>query len=169
MAKYIIFTNQPDLENSCVGIAEDETARDAIVRGTPYKVITLSDSDFNNIKKGLSRPISFNSSDVVTYKDVSPATMNANILENDGRDPPWEVGKSYYEEKDLQDYIASLIAPIGPFLENNSGNSQYAAWSDYRNTLENFDTSSLTYPMTQTWEEYCDANGIAYKNLLQLP
>ena len=40
---------------------------------------------------------------------------------------------------------------------------------DYKSTLENFDTSSVTFPLNKTWEQYCNENSITFYHPLQIP
>ena len=77
---------------------------------------------------------------------------------------------------DGRSLIAKLksIAPdkvklIDQFLLANPSHADRDFWVSYKNTLETFDTSTVTYPLTTSWEKYCADNGITYKSMLELP
>jgi len=54
-------------------------------------------------------------------------------------------------------------------LNNNNGNAMESQVQTYLNTLNSFDTSTITYPLESTWEKYCVDNSITFLHPLQIP
>jgi len=115
----------------------------------PYKTFDISDADFTKLKSGIAEATISN--DAVTISD-----LNDYVIEN---------------ETQLQEILKDNIKHINFFLNNtsNESNALYADIQNYRNYLQSFDTSSLTYPVNKGWEKYCEDNSITYFNNLQIP
>ena len=75
------------------------------------------------------------------------------------------------DENDLRNYHTNnVIKRIDDFLNvGNEDKSLYSAITSYKTYLQNFDYSTMTFPMTKTWEEYCEDNLITYVSPLQIP
>jgi hypothetical protein len=140
------------LNNSLLRIAANETEKNELTAmNTPHSVIEISDSDFINFKIDMQ---GFTiDGDTITF------------IENDGP-------QVYNNADELYDYLLQLRNSLKTFINNANANTQsktlYTQVVNYNNFLDTFDPSTITYPIN-TWEKYCQDNGITYLNLLQLP
>lgn len=109
---------------------------------------TISDTDFNEIKKDKSK---VSISDGVVTITAAPTGL-------------------FEEENNLKERHNILKEILNAFLENNpSSKSLYSTAQTYYNTLDTFDYSTITFPLNKTWEEYCEDNSITYLHHLQIP
>jgi len=138
---YLIFNG-----NNLYKIATSDDKAHLNIEDSFYNVKTVSDSDFNNVKQN-KKSVKL-SSDTVVYEDLS---FNFTAQEN------------------LQSYINEVITHLEYFLQNNSSNSMYSVLETYRDLLQSVDISSISYPLSKSWEEYCVENSITYYNPLQIP
>ena len=78
----------------------------------------------------------------------------------------------YNNSDELQEYINDIRDAMKRFIKNANANTQsktlYTQVVNYENYLDTLDTSTITFPIN-TWEKYCEDNGITYLNLLQIP
>jgi len=113
--------------------------------------VDISDSDFIKFKENI---------DLFTI-DGSTITFSTN--------PNPQV---YSDSEELHQYLKDIRDSIKKFIANANANTQsktlYTQFVNYNNYLDTFDTSTVTYPIN-TWEKYCQDNGITYLSLLQLP
>jgi len=141
---YLIFNNQNQLSK----IAANDLERDSQnLILSDYSVVTVSDADFLKVKTGV----------VLTSYDGSNVSLtdHSDIIITD--------------ENMLKSIIQSILNSLEQFLKGNQDNSLYNSVNDYKSTLENFDTSSVTFPLNKTWEQYCNENSITFYNPLQIP
>ena len=128
-------------------IAENGDAKDKLFLPPTNEIHTISDSDFANLK---------NITKVVSgYENENFVYIEANTH--------WDT------EEELSSYIESKIKVLSNTLERYPEHSDASAWTTYKNVLENFDTSTVSYPLNTSWEKYCEDSSIVYINLLQLP
>ena len=69
----------------------------------------------------------------------------------------------------LRSELDGIVAVCNSFLESNSGHAWYSSIETYRNYCRDFDESSITYPLTKSWEKYCEDNSTTYYHPLQIP
>ena len=141
---YLIFNNQNQLSK----IAANDLERDSQnLILSDYSVVTVSDADFLKVKTGV----------VLTSYDGSNVSLtdHSDIIITD--------------ENMLKSIIQSILNSLEQFLKGNQDNSLYNSVNDYKSTLENFDTSLVTFPLNKTWEQYCNENSITFYNPLQIP
>tara|TARA_B100001939_G_scaffold303030_1_gene280501 strand:+ start:205 stop:678 length:474 start_codon:yes stop_codon:yes gene_type:complete len=155
---YFIFNNDGLIE----GIAADDTAKSKLnIDESKLDVRTVSDADYNKVRKGLA----------LTVKVVNNAVVIDTRTDKTEFAP--DVSNDNYTIKtqgELDGYIKNVIQVCKDFLNANADHSMYSDILNYKNYLESFDTSSLTYPLSETtWEEYCDNNSITYYHPLQIP
>ena len=143
MAYFIFYSD------NLISIAANENDKNSLPIAPVYTVKDVSDSDFLKVKK-LVAGASLSGDDVVVTDYPS---------------------KGFENESHLQSHHEMILAQIDYFLKGtgNENKSLYDAITTYKTVLEGFDTSTITYPMTQTWEEYCEDNSIAYVSPLQIP
>jgi len=135
--------------NGIYRIAETETHKnEQNVSYSPFTTLEITSDDFSKLKKNVAHATV--SGDTVTIEDTSVSFNNLNIL------------KSYHTD---------LKQNIKQFLKGSSNQNKtlYSAAESYHNTLSSFDYSTITFPLEQSWEEYCEANSITYLHPLQIP
>lgn len=114
-----------------------------------FTTLDISDDDFLKIKQELVRVNISDGSATITERDISVYSINENNL------------KKQHE---------NILLSLNNFLNsNNSSNSFYDNCLSYKNYLETFDYSTITFPLTKTWEKYCEDNSITYLHTLQIP
>tara|TARA_R110000787_G_scaffold251429_1_gene356908 strand:+ start:682 stop:1110 length:429 start_codon:yes stop_codon:yes gene_type:complete len=140
---YLIFNS----DNNIVKIAANDSDRDSLnIVLTDHTIKDVSDSDFLKIRTGAA---------VATYDGTNVAIT--------------DTGNITFDEAILKFIFKNLIKTITAFLENNQSNSLYVGINNYKEYLENFDTSTLTFPIEKSWEEYCNENSITFYHPLQIP
>ena len=145
---YAILVKDPSI-HSIYRIAEDEDEKNSlIIFENEYRVIEISEADFTSLQQGTKR-LSTSTADSITLEPISGGTEMI--------------------ESDLKKVHKEIIKAINRFLKNNSNNPQYSFWNTYKSTLENFDYSTITFPLTKYWEQYCSDNSISHKSPLQIP
>jgi|TARA_R100001460_G_scaffold35576_4_gene68413 hypothetical protein len=143
---YLIF-NKTD--SSLYKIAANETDKDNLnIIDDQWTIKDISDSDFTLVKNG--EKLVELSGDTVTYTDVNMTYESADLL---------------------QEWINNIISLINDFKANgnNQSNPNYDSVVAYGQYLNDFDTSTITYPLDKSWEQYCADTGVTYFNSLQLP
>ena len=126
-------------QNNLQSIAANETDKNSLPIANTYVVKEVSDSDFLKVKKQIA-VASLSGDNVVVTDFVSYNGHN--------------------DENDLRNYHTNnVIKRIDDFLNvGNEDKSLYSAITSYKTYLQNFDYSTMTFPMTKTWEEYCEDN-----------
>ena len=134
--------------DNLISIAANETDKNSLPIPDVYTVKDVSDSDFSKVKKQISGA------------SISGDNVVVTDYESNG----------FNDEDGLQIYHKGILSRINEFLNaGNEDKSLHGAITTYKTLLEGFDTSTITYPMTQSWEEYCEDNSIAYVSPLQIP
>jgi len=130
-----------------------------------YK-IAANDTDLSYLNITDEFPRETVSSEELEYIRQSTKTPTA----FDGTNFTWEDNDLLTENQSvLDEVLADRVKTIDEFLSANPSHADRDFWVNYKNTIENFDTSTITYPLASTWEKYCADNGITYKSLLELP
>lgn len=138
-------------ENCLHSIAANDTDKNSLPLVDTYIIKEVSDIDYAKVRKHIS--------------NVKLESGNVVIEDSDG------VSTRYENENFLRNYHTdSVIKKINEFLDaGNEDKSLYSVITDYKTYLENFDYSAISFPMTKTWEEYCEDNAITYVSPLQIP
>jgi len=131
---YKISENQSDLSNLNI-IASD------------YKVIEVSQDNFNLVKYGNKFPEKYNSNNI-TYVDQTIA---------------------FTIKEELQAYVNNFKNEIKQFNNNNPNHPLFNKWNNYYNQLNNLNLDSITYPLNKSLEQYFNDLGQTSLNPLQLP
>ena len=141
---YLIFNS----DNQLSKIAANDSERDSQnLILSDYSVVTVSDADFLKVKTGVVLT-SYDGSNV-SFTDLSDSIIT--------------------DENVLKSIIQNILNQLEEFFKGNKDNSLYNSLQNYKNTLETFDTSSITYPLNKTWEQYCNENSITFYHPLQIP
>ena len=128
-------------------IAENDAAKDKLYLSPLNVVHDISDSDFASLKN-VTKVVSGYENDNFVFTDANTH---------------WDT------EEELTSYINMKISVVGNTIERYPDHSDASSWTTYKNVLENFDTSTVSYPLNNSWEKYCEDNSITYINLLELP
>ncbi len=138
--------------NNLLRIAENETEKNELTAiNTPHTEINISDSDFALIKQNNATWVIDGSSMTISEQSEPGSMADAEAL--------------HVYLKDVRESINLLITNANASTQSKTLYTQFVNYNNYLNT---FDTSTVTYPIN-TWEKYCQDNGITYLNLLQLP
>ena len=145
---YAILVKDPSI-HSIYRIAADEDEKNSLnIFENDYRVIEISEADFTSLQQ-VTKRLSTSTADSITLEPIS--------------------GDTEITESELKKVHTGIIKSINRFLKNNSNNPQYSFWNTYKSTLENFDYSTITFPLTKYWEQYCSDNSISHKSPLQIP
>jgi hypothetical protein len=139
-------------DNNLLRIAANETEKNELTAMNENPtVIDISDSDFNKLKNRCH-----------TYS-ISGNTITISEITEPG---------SYANVDELFAYHNDLKRSLETFINNANTNTKnktlYTQAVNYKNYLDSFDLSTVTFPITN-WEKYCEDNSITYLNLLQIP
>ena len=139
---YLIFNN----DNNIVKIASSDLDRDSqnIVLAD-HTVRDVSDSDFLKVKTG-------------AYATYDGTNVTITEMEN-----------SFSDEESLKFYLKNVVSTLNSFLSENHDNPLYIDLNNYKEYLETFDTSPVTFPLNKSWEKYCNENSITFYHPLQIP
>lgn len=140
---YLIFNS----DNNIVKIAASDSDRDSQnLILSDHSVVSVSDVDFLKVKTGVA---------ITSYDGT-----NVNFI---------DVNGNIEDEMFLKSTFQNHLKQLKEFLKGNQKNALYNSLNDYKSTLENFDTSSITFPLNKTWEQYCNENSITFYHPLQIP
>ena len=144
---YAITTN-----NTLLSIAANEVEKNELTAiNQPHTEIEISEADFIKFKENMEG-FTIDGTTITFEENSGPQVIN--------------------NADELSAYIGDIQDSIKLFIQNANANTQsktlYTQFVNYKNYLDSFDTTTVTYPIN-TWEKYCQDNGITYLNLLQLP
>jgi hypothetical protein len=148
MAYFIFAKNFDNLEGSIYRIAENQTDLNNLgIHQENYKIIEISQSDFDSVKYGAKLIIKYNN-DAVTYQDHSYSFLKKEYLMAD---------------------VDQFKHRIKNFLNNNANSPLYARWNDYYNQLNSLNINDIEFPLNKSLEQYFKDLGKPSLNILQLP
>jgi hypothetical protein len=148
MAYFVFQKNSDNVENTLYRIAANENDLNNLsITQSQYKIIQDNDNNFNSVKYNTKQALKYNQN-TITYIDLSINFLN---------------------KEDLDNYIKNVIVSIKCFLDNNPNHPLFTQWNNYCNQLKTFKTSTITYPLNKSLEQYFnDLSQISF-NTLQLP
>ena len=137
-----------NINNSVKFIAANENEKnDLNILFPPTVAIDISEADFLKLKK--NKAVATISEGTVSFTDIS---------------------NSFATEEDLKIHLNNLKETAKAFLgSSNDSKILHSTINSYYNTLNSFDTSTITFPLNKSWEEYCEENSITYVHALQIP
>jgi hypothetical protein len=106
-----------------------------------------SDSDFENVRT-----------------NQSEATMSGGVITYTNLDQ-----LAFEQQSVLDEYLQEVISDINNLAVADPSNAMLAQANSYKDTLEAFDTSTISYPLNSSWEKYCSDNSITFLHPLQIP
>jgi len=151
MAYLICIKDQDDRQGSLCKIAENENDLNILIKEKGlYKIIEISEQDFNDLKIGLKRFIKYNNNDI-TFENFE--------------------GQSFINKQGIKTHIDILKKSINSFLKNefNSTHVYYSKWKTYHDQLDTINVDNIEVPLNIPFEKYLSDNNIQPLNLLQLP
>jgi len=146
---YFIFIKDLDntLETLSRIVENDSDLNSLNIIQSDYKIIEVSQENFNLVKFNKKKPCKYNGNDI-TYEDI-------NI---------------YFNEKViLNSYVEMFKKNIKHFLELNTRSLVFNKWNDYYNQLNSLDLNTINFPLNKSLEEYFSDLGQPSFNPLQLP
>ena len=164
MAYFILNPNETDY-TKIYRIAANDTDKDNLNLDPENITVDVSDSDFNNLRTGMKLISSWDGTNY-TFVDAL-STDEPTSPTNPGGESP-----SFFSAADqVSAYINHVVGICNAFINEpiNASNPLFSSIQSYKNYLTGFDTSTLSFPMTVSWEKYCEDNGISYYHPLQIP
>jgi hypothetical protein len=150
---YFIFLNDMDnIEGSLYRIAENQSDLNNLnINKSIYKIIEESQSNFEDVKYGIKRPIKYNGQ-TITYSNEPVSCLTF-----------------FNKKEDLFYYIKSIKEAIQQFKNLNQNHPSFNLWNQYYNQLNSLNLNNITYPLNKTLEQYFkDLNQLSLSPL-QLP
>lgn len=145
--KYLIFSkNLDNMGGTLCRVVPTQTIANNINYNNDYKVIEVADDVADDIITGQKVNVKYSGN---TY-----STENSDSTH------------SFTNEDDLTRYIQNTINYYNDLIKTDG--VDYSEWDSYITQLENFDTSSLTYPFQKTLEKHFKDNSLIYLHPLQL-
>lgn len=140
---YVIY-NHGATPNEISRITNDENEKTSwLEKGMLVHEIT--ESDFNDLKNNIKSADGWDGTNII-YSDI--------------------VGSNAYESTEqLDNYLAGLKEQIEYIISEGEVDD---AWQTYLTYLNNFDTSTVSFPIA-SWEKYCSDNSITFQSLLIRP
>jgi hypothetical protein len=148
MAYLIFLKDRNNIEGTIYAIAETQNDLDNLnIIKTDYKIIEISNDDFNLVRLNNKEVLKYNDNDEVTFNNL----------------------QYVFNESELKNHIENVKVKIKKFLDNNSNHPLLSRWNDYYNQLISLNLNSVTYPLNKSLEQYFNDLGQPSYNILQLP
>jgi len=145
---YLLFNkNLENMGGTLCRVVSTQEIANSINYNNDYKVIEISDAEADDIITGQKVNVKY------TENGYSAEALNP-------------ADSFSFDEARLSDYIQNIITTYRNF-EKSEG-VDYSGWDNYISQLENFDTSSITYPLLNSLEKYFKDNNLPYLHPLQL-
>jgi hypothetical protein len=148
MAYFLFVKNLDNQDATICRIAENESDLNNLnLDKEQYKIIEDTQANF----------------DLVKYNTKRIKSYTGNIINYENQD-------IFFNQKEhLEAYIKGLKIAISYFLDSNKNHPLYSKWNNYYNQLTNLNTSSISYPLNKSLEQYFNDQGQTSLNTLQLP
>ena len=145
---YLIFLkNSDNLDGTLFKIAENDTDLNNLCNVNLYKVISVAENEFNQVKYGTKDPIKY-LNDQITYLDIP---------------------KTFSNKERLNNYITSFKNQLNTSISNYPNHPSVNFWNTYLNQLNNLNLDTIEYPLNKSLEQYFNDLGQPSYNILQLP
>ena len=145
---YLIFLkNSDNLDGTLFKIAENDTDLNNLCNVNLYKVISVAENEFNQVKYGTKDPIKY-LNDQITYLDIP---------------------KTFSNKERLNNYITSFKNQLNTSISNYPNHPSVNFWNTYLNQLNNLNLDTIEYPLNKSLEQYFNDLGQPSLNILQLP
>jgi len=148
MAYFIFTKNLNNEENTLYRIAENLSDLNNLnIDQSNYKIIEVTQNNFNDVKFGLKFPKSYNENSI-TFIDVDSSLLNKKVTEK---------------------ILTNLKEKINEFLKENKNHILYSVWNNYYIELNSFDSETITYPLNKSLEKHLSDLGKNSYSIFQLP
>ena len=142
---YIITSDE--IKTNVSGIARDASARDNMEMSLQCVAHEIGEAEFINLKNNTKR-----------------------VSDHDGTNFVYvDMATEFVEENNLKTYLGIKSKAIAQIIEKYPDHPDMTIWTTYKNLIDNYDTSTITFPLNTSWEKYCEDNSIDYFHLLELP
>ena len=145
MSYFIFLKEANNIEGSFYKIAENLS--DLNINQFDYKIIEVTQDNFNAVKFGTKIPLKYNN-DLIIFENINSLIK---------------------DKVQLQIQIKDKIELIKQFLDNNLNHPLFNQWNNYLNQLNNLNLDSITYPLNKSLEQYFNDLGQTSLSILQLP
>jgi len=145
MSYFIFLKEANNIEGSFYKIAENLS--DLNINQFDYKIIEVTQDNFNAVKFGTKIPLKYNN-DLIIFENINSLIK---------------------DKVQLQIQIKDKIELIKQFLDNNLNHPLFNQWNNYLNQLNNLNLDSITYPLNKSLEQYFNDLGQPSFSILQLP
>lgn len=147
MSYFIFSKNLDNINLTLYRIAEDQLYLNKMnINKDDYKIIEVSQEDFNDVKLELKLPLKYNGNNI-TYENIINSFL----------------------KKDLELYIKNYVNLINNFIENNPNHELFNLWNNYNNQVKLFNLDTLTYPFNKSLIQHFNDLNQPSLSPLQLP
>ena len=116
MSYFIFSKNLDNINLTLYRIAEDQLYLNKMnINKNDYKIIEVSQEDFNDVKLELKLPLKYNGDNII-YENIINSFL----------------------KKDLELYIKNYVNLINDFIENNPNHELFNLWNNYNNQVKSF-------------------------------
>jgi hypothetical protein len=145
---YFVFNNREDVSNTLYRIFENQiNLNNANIIKTDYKIIEVSQENFDLVKYDKKYPLKFNQN-VITYIDQNHFFLKKEVLVN---------------------YINNFKKHILQFTESNLNHPELDVWNNYYNQLNTLNLNDIIYPLNKSFTQYLKDSNLISLNILQIP
>lgn len=163
MAYFILNPNETNYTN-IYKIAADDDAKSKLNLTNDFISVNVSDSEFASIRNN-TKSIAGHDGTSYTYVDFLSTETDPNNPPSD----PTAVASNFETSDQLRQELDIIANTCNQFIESNADHPWRTSIQTYKDYLVSFDTTSVTFPMTISWEKYCEDNSISYYHPLQIP
>jgi len=163
MAYFILNPNETNYTN-IYKIAADDDAKSKLNLTNDFISVNVSDSEFANIRNN-TKSIASHDGTSYTYVDFLSTETDPNNPPSD----PTAIASNFETSDQLRQELDIIANTCNQFIESNADHPWRTSIQTYKDYLVSFDTTSVTFPMTISWEKYCEDNSISYYHPLQIP
>jgi len=146
MAYFIFQKNLDNINGIIFKIAEDEIDLNNLFNSNIYKIIEVSQNDFNNAKFCIKNPTGLEGNNII-YSEHPISFL----------------------KKELENYVKDLKNQLQIVIQNYPSYSKLNDWKNYLNEISSLNLEGFTYPFNNSLEKYFNDLGKKSFNPLQLP
>ena len=144
MAAYIVTTNGKNFYK----LAGSDAVKNFHDNNDNTDSFSISDSDYTALKNAEKEVLSIASDNTVTYITRLGETDTPSTMTQDA----------------TQSYIDSVKTLLQTTINHRNDHPLYTEINNYYNYLNGIDLSTISWPITGTWEKYCADNSISFVN-----
>lgn len=142
-------TNSTGISNIC----ENANDKQYYQLNDSYEEVEISNEDFLKLKR---------ETDFISSRNGSTFTWVSAKVNVDGNPHTNDIQLV----QDTKEWVSSELSK---WLKDNPSHAKTSEIQAYKNAVDAFDPSTLTYPTSLTWGEIMENNSISYFNIKELP